>query len=133
MNTFVRWARFNLVGAVGMAVQLGALAVLNRWWAGHYLVATAAALEITLVHNFVGHLHFTWRDRFSSERSALLNQFWRFHVSNGLMSMAGNMALMPVLVQRARVPVVAANAIAILCCSIANFCLGDSWAFAVRT
>ena len=27
MNTFIRWGKFNLVGAMGMAVQLGALAL----------------------------------------------------------------------------------------------------------
>ena len=63
MNTIVRWGKFNLVGAVGMAVQLGALALINRLAPGHYMLATAAAIEITLLHNFVWHLHYTWRDR----------------------------------------------------------------------
>ena len=70
MNTFIRWGRFNLVGAMGMAVQLGALAVLERWAAGHYLYASAAALEITLLHNFVWHVHYTWKDRRDSLRAA---------------------------------------------------------------
>ena len=63
MNTFIRWGKFNLVGAMGMVVQLGALALLERCAAGHYLYASAAALEITLLHNFVWHVHYTWRDR----------------------------------------------------------------------
>jgi len=128
MNTIVRWGKFNLVGMVGMAVQLGALALINRLAPGHYMLATAAALEITLLHNFVWHLHYTWRDRRC--RSALRSQLIRFHLSNGLVSMVGNLALMPVLVEGARIPVVVANAIAILCCSIVNFCLGHNWAFA---
>jgi putative flippase GtrA len=44
--------------------------------------------------------------------------------------MAGNLALMPVLVGRAGMPVIAANAVAVLVCSVANFLLGDSWVFA---
>ena len=132
MNTLIRWGKFNLVGAVGMAVQLGALAILNQRWPGHYLVATAAALELTLVHNFVWHLNYTWRDRSGRDWGALAGQFVRFHLSNGLVSMAGNLALMPVLVEGARIPVVASNAIAILCCSIVNFCLGNEWVFAAR-
>ncbi len=128
MNTFIRWTKFNLVGAVGMAVQLGALAALNRWTAGHYLWASAAALELTLVHNFVGHLHYTWRDR--RDGSALPVQLLRFHLSNGLVSLLGNLALMRILVEQLRMPVVAANLIAILCCSVVNFCLVDHWAFA---
>lgn len=128
MNTFVRWGKFNLVGAVGMVVQLAALALLNRWFAGRYLFATAAAIELALLHNFVWHLHYTWRDR--RDDSAMLAQLLRFHVSNGLVSMLGNLALMRLLVEGAHLPVLAANCIAILCCSIVNFSLGDLWAFA---
>lgn len=124
----VRWGKFNLVGAIGMAVQLGALAALNRMWPEHYLADTAAALELTLVHNFVWHFHYTWRDRFG--RSALAGPFVRFHLSNGLVSIVGNLALMPLLVRGAHLPVVVSNAIAILCCSLINFVLGDGWAFA---
>jgi putative flippase GtrA len=127
LEKIARWGKFNLVGAVGMAVQLGALALINRLAPGHYMLATAAAIEITLLHNFVWHLHYTWRDRRC--RSALRSQLIRFHLSNGLVSMIGNLALMPVLIEGVRIPVVAANAIAILCCSIVNFFLGDQWAF----
>ena len=128
MSTLIRWGKFNLVGAMGMAVQLGALALLNRCAAGHYLLASAAALELTLMHNFVWHLRYTWPDRRAP--SALLGQLIRFHLSNGLVSMLGNLALMRLLVDEARIPVLASNCIAILCCSIVNFCLGNNWAFA---
>jgi putative flippase GtrA len=130
VNTFVRWAKFNLVGVVGVAVQLGALALLNRWAPGHYLYASAAALELTLLHNFVWHLNYTWRDR--RNHSAMPGQLARFHLSNGLVSLAGNLPLMWVLVQEAHIPVLASNFIAILCCSIVNFFLGEKWAFASR-
>jgi len=50
-----------------------------------------------------------------------------------LVSMLGNLALMRILVDEARLPLLVSNSIAILCCSVINFCLGDSWAFAVRT
>jgi putative flippase GtrA len=130
VNIFIRWCKFNMVGAMGMVLQLGALAVFDRCAAGHYLFATAAAVELTLVHNFIWHLHYTWRDR--REQAALLPQFIRFHLSNGMVSMLGNLALMPILVQEARMPLLVSNSIAILCCSIINFCLGNNWAFAVR-
>jgi putative flippase GtrA len=128
VNPLIRWGKFNLVGAVGMAVQLAALALFNRCFAGHYLLASAAALELTLLHNFVAHLHYTWRDRLYS--SVLLTQLVRFHFSNGLVSMLGNLALMRLLVGVAHIPLLAANCIAILCCSFLNFCLGNNWAFA---
>jgi putative flippase GtrA len=129
VNTFLRWCKFNLVGAIGMALQLAALALFNRLTGGHYLIATAAAIELTLLHNFIWHLHYTWRDR---RNGTALAQCLRFHLSNGLVSMLGNLALMPVLIRDAHLPLLLANSIAILFCSIVNFCFGDTWAFAVR-
>jgi putative flippase GtrA len=131
MNTFIRWGKFNLVGAIGMFVQLGALALVNRWIPGHYMYASAAALELTLLHNFAWHLHYTWRDR--RDDSAQAAQLVRFHISNGLVSMVGNLALMRVLVDGAHFPIIVSNGIAILCCSIVNFFLGNNWAFAPRS
>lgn len=131
MNALIRWAKFNLVGAMGMPVQLAALAAFNRCAPGHYLVASAAAIELTLLHNFLWHIHYTWRDRHG--RSARLAQLVRFHLSNGLVSMVGNLALMRILVHDAHLPLLLANAIAILCCSLLNFCLGDTWAFPAST
>jgi putative flippase GtrA len=128
MNTLLRWGKFNLVGAMGMGLQLAALAIFNHWMSGHYLYASAAAIELTLLHNFIWHLHFTWRDR--RDDSSRLRQLVRFHLSNGLISMVGNLALMRLLIRNAHLPLLVANVIAILCCSAANFCLGDGWAFA---
>jgi putative flippase GtrA len=130
VNTFRRWWKFNFVGALGMALQLAALTLFSRWAAGHYLYATAAATELTLLHNFLWHMHYTWRDR--RGQSAPLLQLMRFHLSNGVVSMLGNLLLMPLLVEEVRMPLLASNTIAIVCCSTVNFCLGDSWAFAVK-
>ena len=107
MNTFIRWGKFNLVGAMGMVVQLAALALLNRWTAGHYMYASAAAIEIALLHNFMWHVHYTWSDRRDS--AARLRQLVRFHLSNGLVSMLGNLALMRLLVHEARLPLLVSN------------------------
>jgi hypothetical protein len=38
MNAVIRWGKFNLVGAMGMVVQLAAVAAINRCAPGHYLV-----------------------------------------------------------------------------------------------
>jgi len=126
MNPFVRWARFNLVGALGMAVQLTTLALVNRLTGGRYLVSTAAAVEAALLHNFVAHLRYTWRDR---PAASLVVRLLRFQISNGSVSLAGNLLAMPVLVHYAKLPLLAANLIAILSCSIINFILGDQWIF----
>jgi len=130
VNLFVRYWKFNLIGAMGAAVQLTTLAILNRVVPGHYLYATAIAIEITLLHNFAWHLRYTWRDR--RDNFALLTQLVRFNLSNGFVSIVGNLALMHLLVHQMHLPVVASNGMAILCCSMINFCLGNSWAFVLR-
>jgi putative flippase GtrA len=130
VSTFFRWWKFNLVGAMGMVVQLTSLSVLSRFVAGHYLYASAVAVELAVLHNFVWHVHFTWRDR--RDPSALLSQVIRFHLSSGLVSLVGNLALMRILVHETRLPLLLSNCVAILCCSVINFFLGNSWAFAVK-
>ena len=128
MNAFIRWGKFNLVGVMGMVVQLAALALIDHVAPGHYLLATAAAIEITLLHNFVWHTRYTWRDR--CDGASLWTQCFRFHLSNGMVSMLGNLAVMRILADEAHMPLLAANTIAILFCSMMNFCIGDRWAFA---
>ena len=130
MNALLRWGKFNLVGAMGMVVQLVALTGFCRLAPGHYLYASAAAIELTLLHNFIWHIKYTWRDR--RDDSGIFAQLIRFHLSNGLVSMLGNLTLMRILVQGAHMHLLAANSIAILCCSIVNFSLGDHWAFPAR-
>jgi putative flippase GtrA len=129
-SLLIRWAKFIGVGALGMGVQLGSLAVLNHWMRPHYLIASALALEITLLHNFVWHLHFTWRGR--EDRGSWQGQLMRHQLSSGVVSMVGNLVLMRLLVQGAHLPVVLSNAIAILACSLLNFSLAEFWAFAAR-
>jgi putative flippase GtrA len=92
------------------------------------LYASAAAIELTPLHNFVWHLHYTWRDRRVSDTR--LRQLTRFDLSNGLVSMLGNLTLTRLLVHEARLPLLVSNVIAIICCSVVNFCLGSKWAFA---
>lgn len=127
MTPWKRWLKFNLVGALGMAAQLSVLALLNRAAHGHYLVASALAVETAILHNFTWHIRYTWKDR---QQDDVWPQLLRFHLSNGAVSLMGNLLLMHILVAEAHMPVVFANLSAIAICSIANFLLGDSWAFA---
>ncbi len=127
MDQLARWWRFNLVGIIGFAVQMAALYLLRRTCGAHYLLASAAALELTLLHNFLWHLRFTWRDR---RMASPLLQLARFQLSNGLVSLAGNLLIVRLLVRDLRIPLMAANTVAVLLCAVANFYLADVWAFA---
>jgi putative flippase GtrA len=127
VNALARFAKFSMVGALGTALQLTAVALLSRIAHGHYLVATAIALELSLLHNFAWHSWFTWRDRSSGWR-----QFLRFHAANGIVSMLGNLVLVGFFVSSAGLPVVMANLIAIGCCGVVNYWIGNQWVFGRR-
>jgi putative flippase GtrA len=124
----VRFWRFNAVGVLGFAVQLAALALLVRIGA-HYLVATAVAVEAAILHNFVWHERWTWRDR-PSPGGARLARLARFQALNGLVSLAGNLLLMRVLVGAGGVPPLAANAVTVVVCAAINFAGADRLVFA---
>ena len=115
-----RWLKFNAVGAVGAVVQLSMLALLVRMGV-HYLVATAAAVETAVLHNYAWHVRWTWKGRSGS--------LWRFHLANGAVSIVSNLIWMRVFTGWMDVPAVPANLLAIGLTSVANFFLGDRWVF----
>jgi putative flippase GtrA len=123
-----RIAKFSLVGAFGIALQLS---VLSRLTCAHvqYMIATGVAVESAILHNFLWHRRFTWPDRTRPGPKDFFRSLLRFHVSNGLISLAGNLLLMRVLVPFAKLPVLLANFAAIATCFLANFLAGDYWVF----
>jgi len=127
-GTRLRLLKFSLVGAMGIAVQLGVLTALITLRI-NYLAATALAVESAVVHNFLWHQRFTWADRSRPEAANILVRLLRFHVSNGLISLVGNLLMMRVFVGWLGVPVLAANVVAISICFVANFLASDRWVF----
>jgi putative flippase GtrA len=126
----LRFLRFNAVGALGIAVQVCALWILAGPLRVHYIVATAIAIEISVLHNFFWHLHWTWaRERDDRSHRHVLFRCAAFHAGNGLVSMLGSLALMPLLVGRLHVHYVLANLLAIACTGLLNFVLGDRMIF----
>jgi putative flippase GtrA len=144
-SALLRWGKFNLVGAIGIGVQFGALFFLKSAFHLHYLVATAIAVETAVVHNFIWHERFTWLDRTRPRENdqhrgtlrlgarefspGFFRRLLRFHIANGAVSIFGNLAIMKVLVGLEHMNYLLANLIAIAICSLANFVLSDQWVF----
>lgn len=157
-STFVRWCKFNLVGGMGIGVQFAALSLLKSVLHFDYLLATAIAVEAAVVHNFVWHEQFTWADRGWSPASPPVSgaeahwisrfiaglkrcaiqtlgspsfrRFLRFNLTNGAVSILGNLALMKVMVGLGHMNYLLANGIAITLCSAVNFLVSEEWVFA---
>ena len=124
-----RWLVFNGVGLMGVGVQVGLLALLVHGLHLHYLVATAIAVEMAVLHNFVWHQRWTWRDRPSGSTGAAASRLLRFHLLNGSVSLGGNLAIMAVLSGTFAMEPVAANAVAIVVCSMLNFLASEALVF----
>jgi len=132
-NRVVRWLKFNVVGAIGIGVQLGVLALLIS--VGHcgYLMATAVAVETSVLHNFLWHERFTWADRAQGGWRSVLRRLLCFNAANGLVSVAGNLVLMRFFVGEAHLPPILANLVSISWCALLNFVVSDRWVFQVAT
>jgi putative flippase GtrA len=129
---FFRWMKFNAVGGIGIVVQLAALAVFRSWLKLDYLLATAVAVEIAVIHNFLWHERFTWKDRPSVRGAQSLVRFVKFNATNGAVSIVGNLVLMRLLVGRLKFNYIVSNCTAIVVCSLVNFLLGDRFVFDAR-
>jgi putative flippase GtrA len=124
----LRVFKFSLVGGIGVGVQLGVLATLTAMRI-NYLLATALAVEVAVIHNFLWHQRFTWPERARTGMRDSIAALFRFHVSNGLISLVGNLLLMRLLVPGFRLPVLRANIATIAACFVANFLASDRWVF----
>ena len=129
-SSFVRWLKFNAVGAAGIGVQLAVLAVLKSGFAVNYLVATAIAVEAAVLHNFFWHERFTWADR---KARARVQSLMRFNLTNGAISIVGNLAMMKLLAGGLGLNYFLSNILSITVCSLLNFFVSDVFVFADAT
>jgi putative flippase GtrA len=127
----IHWIKFNAVGVLGFALQSGALFVFTHTpHHVNYLAATAAAVELAVLNNFVWHQRWTWRDRPSGTTRETLCRLAKFNITNGLFSITGNLVFMTVLVGRLGLGISGANLVSVAACSICSFILADRIAFA---
>jgi putative flippase GtrA len=124
-----RVLKFNAVGLLGIGVNMGAFALLRAGLGIPYLAATALAVEIAVLHNFVWHEKFTWRDRSGGGTRQVAARLLRFHAGNGVVSILGNVGLMRIFVGGLHWNQYAANLAAISLCAVANFAVSEWFVF----
>lgn len=109
-----------------MVVQWVVLAALKSGLELHYLLATAVAVEVAVLHNFLWRERSTWRDRCAGKSWLRLV---KFNLTTGTFSILGNLALMKLLVGGVHFEYLPANGITIAACSLVNFLLSDRFVF----
>ncbi|MDD5543569.1 MAG: GtrA family protein [Acidobacteriia bacterium] len=123
------WLKFNTVGAIGIGVQLAALALFKSGLKLNYLMATGLAVETAVLHNFWWHERWTWADRSSLHRRVILERLVRFNLTNGAISILGNLIFMRLFVGQFHLAYIVANLISIALCSLLNFFVSDLFVF----
>jgi dolichol-phosphate mannosyltransferase len=118
--------RFNVVGLVGIVVQLAAVWLLTAAGLG-YLWASSTAVLLAIAHNFGWHWRWTWADRATG--ASMWQVFGRFCLANGAVSLLSTVALMPLLSGAGGLPPVPANLIVIMLAGLLNFGMADRIAF----
>jgi putative flippase GtrA len=87
---------------------------------------------LAVLNNFVWHQRWTWRDRPSATIAETLRRLIKFNITNGAVSITGNLVFMSILVGRVGLPIAGANVASVAACSICNFFLADRIAFYVE-
>ena len=128
-ETVWRGVKFYAVGGIGIGVQLAALVLFRSMLHMDYRWATVLAVEIAVIHNFVWHENVTWADREGLHSSHWLTRLVKFNATNGLLSIAGNLVLMQILVGGLGLNYLVANVATIGLCSVVNFLVSDRYVF----
>ena len=113
---------------MGVAVQLVTLVSLTGALGLNYLIATVLAVETAILHNFVWHEHWTWRDR----RAGVHGRWTRlasFNLVTGALSISGNVTFTALYVSTLGVHYAIANLMAIATCSLLTFVASDRFVF----
>jgi len=126
-----RWLAFGSVGLLGFVVQFAALLLLAGGLGINYLFATAIAVELAILHNFLWHQRWTWRDRDVSGVRGVLARLARFNAGTAITSIGGNLTLMWLFVSQLGLHYAPANVLAVASLGIINFLFCDRLVFRI--
>ena len=124
---FRRWGVFNIVGLGGFVVQIVAIALLTRHFGWTAFAATAVALELAALQNFVAHSRWTWGDRPATGAREGMRRYWRYQGAKTA-SLAANLAITATLAHVGLATEIA-NTAAVLICAIPNYLLSERFVF----
>lgn len=119
---------FNLVGLGGFVLQVGTIALLTRGLDWPSTAATAIGLELAVVHNFIGHSRWTWREYPAGTFRARAVRCGRYQIAKTA-SLFLNLAVTMFVGSFADLPVELANTIAVVMCALPNYLVAQHLVF----
>jgi len=130
LKHFHRFPRYCTVGVIGVCGKIAVLSALIEVGRVGYLPATAIAVETAIIHSFLWHLFWTWRDRSTGiSIPAILSRLVRFHLANGAVGFISNLVLMRILVENLGLHYLPSNVAATCVAGLANFLLSEFFVF----
>jgi dolichol-phosphate mannosyltransferase len=124
-----RLARFCVVGASGVAVNMGVLILLTEMARLPYAISSLIAIEVSILTNFAWNNAWTWAD---CRSQPLLPRLIKYHAVAGLTAMVVNWCVLVVLTHLFHMDYRIANLIGIAAGVVQNFLLNHVWTFAPR-
>ncbi len=126
-----RFLAFGLVGIVGFVAQLTSFVVLASIARWPLLVTTAVSVVVAVLHNFGWHEHWTWADRTRGHRGWPM-RLLAFVGTNGVASLAGNVAFVAIYSLALHAPRLVAMPLAVITTAALNFLVADRLVFGGR-
>jgi putative flippase GtrA len=123
-----RVGRFMTAGLAGFALQITVLAALVALDV-QYLLATALAVELAIVVNFLWHERWTWQDRPAHNVRERWMRLVRYNAMTGITSIAGSLVVTALLVETLSLSPVAANIISVVALGALNFAGAETLVF----
>jgi dolichol-phosphate mannosyltransferase len=127
-----RIARFYQVGFMGAVLQLLLVGLGTAVFHLAAVIAMPIAVETAVLHNYLWHERFTWRDRRVRSWPGRILRMGRFQAVNGTVSLAGNTALAYWFVDCFHVPAIPSAIASMALCSLINFVVADRWVYDLR-
>lgn len=125
---WIQLGRFSAVGASGYAVNLAVFALLLKGAGLHYLLAATGSFLVAVANNYTWNRLWTFR----GQRGHVAYQGMRFLVVSTV-ALAANLTVLHLLVDRAELGKLLAQAIAIVLVTPLNFVGNKLWSFGHRS
>jgi dolichol-phosphate mannosyltransferase len=128
-ESFERIVRFAVVGASGVVVNQGLLMLLHGHFGWPLPLASAVAIEVSILTNFALNSRWTWNIDLGGSLRSWVWKAIQYHAATVLSAFAGNGTVLLSLVYLFDVDYRIANLLGIIVGSALNFAAGEFWVF----
>ncbi|GEM_PF-2584495 len=123
-NIVVRYRRFiqfGIVGISGIAVNMGFFWLFKEFIGVQYKVALIAAIEFSIISNYILNAIWTWKDRSAGSAAGTLWQFLKANITGGLIVIMVNWVTAVLLHEKAGLNEYIAHASGIVLSTVVNY------------